>query len=168
MTVVDNLQQILDIKKDIYDAIADKGVSIPNDEALENYPQAILTISGGGSGATPGIELYDNTKAYRQNKIVLNVANDVVKIYQSLINNNTSALTDTTKWKEILADNDLSNLSSTGNNAFVTKNTAQTISAVKTFTASPVVPAPTNDTDAATKKYVDDALVAIETALASI
>lgn len=169
MSVKNDLQKIEDIKIDIYNAILEKDVSLANNAPLENYSQAILSISGGGgSGSTPGIELYDSTKTYRQNKIVLNVANDVVKIYQSLVNNNTSALTDTTKWKEILANTDLSNLSSTGNDVFVTKNTAQTISAIKTFTASPVVPAPTNNTDAATKKYVDDTLSAIETALASI
>ena len=41
-------------------------------------------------------------------------------------------------------------------NDLVDTASAQTISAVKTYTHSPVVPAPTNDTDAANKKYVDD------------
>ena len=40
------------------------------------------------------------------------------------------------------------------------KAAIQTISAVWTFSSSPVVPAPTNNTDAATKKYVDDAKAA--------
>lgn len=35
---------------------------------------------------------------------------------------------------------------------------AQNISGVKTFSQSPIVPAPTSDTQAATKKYVDDAV----------
>lgn len=35
---------------------------------------------------------------------------------------------------------------------------AQNISGVKTFSQSPIVPAPTTDTQAATKKYVDDAV----------
>lgn len=36
----------------------------------------------------------------------------------------------------------------------------ETIAGVKTFTSSPIVPAPTTDLQAATKKYVDDAVVA--------
>jgi len=39
---------------------------------------------------------------------------------------------------------------------YVDKTTAQTVAWVKTFSASPIVPAPTTDLQAATKKYVDD------------
>lgn len=42
----------------------------------------------------------------------------------------------------------------------VTLNTSQTISGVKTFSSSPIVPTPTADAEAATKKYVDDAVAA--------
>lgn len=47
------------------------------------------------------------------------------------------------------------------NDADVVKLTgAQTVAGVKTFSASPVVPAPTTDTQASTKKYVDDSVAA--------
>lgn len=45
-------------------------------------------------------------------------------------------------------------------NAKLTGN--QTIAGIKTFTSSPVVPAPTTDLQASTKKYVDDSLVSAE------
>ena len=38
----------------------------------------------------------------------------------------------------------------------VTDNTNQNITAIKTFTVSPIVPTPTADFQASTKKYVDD------------
>lgn len=41
-------------------------------------------------------------------------------------------------------------------NAVVKLTWNQTVAGVKTFSSSPIVPAPTNNTDAATKKYVDD------------
>jgi len=41
--------------------------------------------------------------------------------------------------------------------AFIKLTTNQTVAGVKTFTSSPVVPAPVNNTDAATKAYVDTA-----------
>lgn len=41
-------------------------------------------------------------------------------------------------------------------NAVVKLTWNQTVAGVKTFDSSPIVPAPTNNTDAATKKYVDD------------
>lgn len=45
-----------------------------------------------------------------------------------------------------------------GRGAFVDKTTAQSIDGVKTFTASPVVPTPMTNMQAATKKYVDDSI----------
>ena len=47
-------------------------------------------------------------------------------------------------------------------------SSTQTITGNKTFTGNVTVPAPTNNTDAATKKYVDDIVGDIETLLASI
>lgn len=41
------------------------------------------------------------------------------------------------------------------NGTLINDSTAQTISAVKTFTSSPIVPTPTNNTQAANKSYVD-------------
>ena len=39
---------------------------------------------------------------------------------------------------------------------FVDNSTAQTVAGVKTFSSSPIVPTPTTDYQASTKKYVDD------------
>ena len=50
----------------------------------------------------------------------------------------------------------------------VTLTDAQTITGAKTFSVSPVVPTPTNNTDASTKKYVDDADASILAAINSL
>lgn len=55
-----------------------------------------------------------------------------------------------------------------GTGAFVDKTTNQTIGGVKTFSSSPVVPAPTTDLQAATKKYVDDSVAGAAVADGSI
>lgn len=115
MTITEGFQTLQGIKQELYDSISDQDSSFPTDTPFEDYPQAIQTIV---NVPTPGIELYDSTKTYSQNKVVLNVANNVVKFYQSLSDNNTSALTDNTKWREILVNLDLSNLSSTGESHF--------------------------------------------------
>ena len=44
-----------------------------------------------------------------------------------------------------------------------TANVDQTIAGVKNFTSSPIVPTPTTDYQAATKKYVDDKVATIST-----
>ena len=44
----------------------------------------------------------------------------------------------------------------------VNKTGVQTIAGVKTFTSSPIVPTPTTDMQASTKKYIDDSLDTIE------
>jgi hypothetical protein len=48
-----------------------------------------------------------------------------------------------------------------GSGAYVTKSTTQTISGDKTFSGVVIVPAPTSNTHAATKKYVDDSVSAV-------
>lgn len=48
-----------------------------------------------------------------------------------------------------------------GKGAVVMLSGDQTVGGVKTFTSSPVVPAPTADGQAATKKYVDDSVAAV-------
>lgn len=49
-----------------------------------------------------GIKKYESTSSYSTNELVVNVDdNNEVKIYQSLADNNTSSLSDTTKWKEV-------------------------------------------------------------------
>lgn len=49
-----------------------------------------------------GFKGYDSNETYSLNDIVVNVnSNNEVKLYQSLANNNTSSLSDTTKWEEV-------------------------------------------------------------------
>lgn len=45
--------------------------------------------------------LYCNTSVYKKNSTVINISNDVIYFYKSLINENSSALTDSTAWLEI-------------------------------------------------------------------
>lgn len=44
---------------------------------------------------------YDSTTTYSLNDVVVSIQNNEVKLYQSLADNNTSSLSDTTKWKEV-------------------------------------------------------------------
>lgn len=53
------------------------------------------------AGKKVGITAYDNTKTYSLNNVVLNIEYGTVKLYRSFVNNNTSPLTDGTKWKEV-------------------------------------------------------------------
>lgn len=53
MSVIEDLSKILQIKSDIYSAIREKGVDIPNNTPLSDYDEAIQSITGGpGSGDT--------------------------------------------------------------------------------------------------------------------
>lgn len=47
------------------------------------------------------------------------------------------------------------------NNFISIKDEALSLDGIKTFTASPIIPAPTTDLQAATKKYVDDLIQAL-------
>lgn len=60
----------------------------------------LSNISSAGK-AYVAIKGYDSTATYSLNEVVLTVSNNEVKLYQSLANNNTSSLSDTTKWKEV-------------------------------------------------------------------
>ena len=51
---------------------------------------------------------------------------------------------------------------------FVDLDTNQSVDWVKTFVKSPIVPSPINNTDAATKKYVDDKKSTISVTLTAI
>ena len=44
---------------------------------------------------------YDSIASYSLNDVVASIQNNEVKIYQSLVDNNTSSLSDTTQWKEV-------------------------------------------------------------------
>lgn len=48
-----------------------------------------------------GIKTYDSSVSYSLGEFIITVISDKVKLYRSLANNNTSALTDTTKWEEV-------------------------------------------------------------------
>lgn len=52
--------------------------------------------------------------------------------------------------------------------SFVDLETNQSVDWVKTFVKSPIVPSPINNTDAATKKYVDDKKSTISVTLTAI
>lgn len=51
------------------------------------------------------IKGYNNLTTYSLNEVVMNIDANNVKVYKSLSNNNTSALSDTTKWEEISLGN---------------------------------------------------------------
>lgn len=51
---------------------------------------------------------------------------------------------------------------------YVDKFTNQTINGVKTFSASPIVPTPVENTEVANKKYVDDADATIKTSISTL
>lgn len=81
--------------------------------------------------ATPckqtAITVYANVKTYSLNEVVMTLdTNNNVKLYKSLANNNTSALSDDTKWEEVSledlankADIDASNFNATGKTTIV-------------------------------------------------
>ena len=83
---------------------------------------------------------------------------DLPKLYINITGLSTSTPpdSDTTNWYMFFdtgtpyANVDLSNLTTTGNDKFVTKDTAQTISAVKTFSAVPVMTGTLNAKDNST------------------
>lgn len=58
-------------------------------------------LGGGDLSLGIGIKLYDSSATYTLNQVVLTVVSDSVLLYRSLANNNTSPLSDTTKWEEV-------------------------------------------------------------------
>lgn len=61
-----------------------------------------LNVGTPTAGKRMGVVAYDNTKTYNLDDVVLNVdSSGAVVLYLSLAANNTSALTDTTKWKQV-------------------------------------------------------------------
>lgn len=47
MAILTDIAKILEIKKNIHRAIRNKGVTIPNNTLLEDYPRKIAEITGG-------------------------------------------------------------------------------------------------------------------------
>ena len=60
----------------------------------------LSNISSSGK-AYVDIKGYDSTATYSLNEVVLAVVSGSVLLYRSLVDNNTSSLSDTTKWKEV-------------------------------------------------------------------
>lgn len=61
-----------------------------------------LNVGTPTAGKRIGVVAYDNTKTYNLDDVVLNVdSSGAVELYLSLAASNTSALTDTTKWKKV-------------------------------------------------------------------
>ena len=73
-------------------------------------------LSSGLLSPKTGIYCYDSTISYKLNDVVLTFVSGEAKFYKSLSDNNSSSLSDTTKWLSIInfSNTDLSNLSSTG------------------------------------------------------
>lgn len=70
----------------------------PSIESVANVDLSNLSPIGKHYIAFKG---YDSTVAYSLNDVVVSIQNDEVKIYQSLADNNTSSLSDATKWKKV-------------------------------------------------------------------
>lgn len=80
-----------------------------------------------------GVYIYESSRTYSLNELVVGSVDGATSIYKSLANNNVgNALSDTTKWVSILSD-DSNVVHKTGN---------ETISGTKTFTDNVYVPTP--------------------------
>lgn len=100
--------------------------------------------SGGGGGAVDSVNGETGTVVLTTGDIAEDADHNYVTDAEKTVLGNTSG-TNT-------GDQDLSN--------YVQKTGNETIAGIKTFSSSPVVPAPTTDLQAATKKYVDDSVTA--------
>lgn len=100
--------------------------------------------SGGGGGAVDSVNGETGTVVLTTGDIAEDADHNYVTDAEKTVLGNTSG-TNT-------GDQDLSN--------YVQKTGNETIAGIKTFSSSPVVPAPTTDLQAATKKYVDDSITA--------
>jgi hypothetical protein len=88
------------------------------------------------------------------------LATDIIKDSREVINDNFTFVVSeiATKADQTEVDTLTTTVGTKANDSAVVKlTTDQTVAGVKTFSSSPIVPAPTTDLQAATKKYVDDA-----------
>lgn len=60
ITIADELDKLVDTKKQIAEAITEKGIETSKDEKFSAYPEKIRQIQGGGGGGG----VIDNTQAY--------------------------------------------------------------------------------------------------------
>lgn len=94
-----------------------------------------------------GVYSYDSTIDYTVGTLVL-YSNNLYKCIQAHSHTTPRAPTNTSYWQKIVIQSDIAN--------FVTLNTAQTISAIKNFSALPTTSvAPTGSTQLTNKSYVD-------------
>lgn len=94
-----------------------------------------------------GVYSYDSTIDYTVGTLVLYSSN-LYKCIQAHSHTTPRAPTNTSYWQKIVIQSDIAN--------FVTLNTAQTISAIKNFSALPTTSvAPTGSTQLTNKSYVD-------------
>lgn len=94
-----------------------------------------------------GVYSYDSTIDYTVGTVVLYSSN-LYKCIQAHSHTTPRAPTNTSYWQKIVIQSDIAN--------FVTLNTAQTISAIKNFSALPTTSvAPTGSTQLTNKSYVD-------------
>ena len=81
--VESEFQKILRIKKDIYTAIKNKGVDIPNDTYFENYPTEIGKITGSSGGDYPYNNFSATVSNFNDSVSVLNVNCDSLPNYNA-------------------------------------------------------------------------------------
>lgn len=94
-----------------------------------------------------GVYSYDSTIDYTVGTLVL-YSNNLYKCIQAHSHTTPRAPTNTSYWQKVVIQSDIAN--------FVTLNTAQTISAIKNFSALPTTSvAPTGSTQLTNKSYVD-------------
>ena len=55
MSIASEIQRLQGVRTDIFDAITDKGVTVPSGSKLDDVPDLIAAITGGGGGETSGI-----------------------------------------------------------------------------------------------------------------
>ncbi len=92
-----------------YDPVADANNTFNITNALNNNFDKIESKTG--------LLIYDNTATYSQNDWVLGTVDSQQKIFKSLANSNTgNALTDTTKWQEIIIGGSWGNITGTLSN----------------------------------------------------
>jgi hypothetical protein len=105
MSIASEITRLHGVKGDILTAIADKGVTVPADSMLDDCPDLIASISGGGSPIPEGYELCQYVKCIAQGSIynhsgetplITNVAkDDIISFYYEVGNDATSWLPET-------------------------------------------------------------------------
>lgn len=126
-------------------------------EYVTTYQQAYLMQEG--------VPEWSSSVTYYVGSVVKEVTSAGFKIYNSLTDNNTgNLLSDTFNWKKVMDSDDLYAF----DNTVVHKTGNETVSGVKTFSSSPIIPTATtgdSSTKAASTEFVTDAINTINNAV---